>query len=364
MITTNHEVQLYVDTLIVQTLLTDDGLSKTAQAGGFVSSLISKVKEYFGNHINPEDKAGSVLNMLAPGLISTTLAAMGLPWIGTLMGLATTFFHIDVASMVRSIWSALKGAISGNKQTTSAEVDSIVDAAVKEHDKPPTAEEAQKAIESAQQQKSSSQQLREAKLLKLAMIQYDQAMTKEAIPIISDVLGWFTSRKSSTGSLLGSVLGWIFKVALASAGLLVAGDVMNKFLNRPNALDGSLKDGKPTGESATPVVPAVVSKQTKFKVNPSYREASKGPNGWVENCHNDAGSIANMILGWAKEVYQGLDGLDSIIQNTPGFQALVDTITFHNNRSAGGPIVFIPPMFTSKKMVVDHFIDDVAEKAP
>jgi len=71
-----------------------------------------------------------------------------------------------------------------------------------------------------------------------------------------------------------------------------------------------------------------------------------------------------MLMSWAKEIYQGLNGLDSIIQNTAGFQAAVEAISWQNHSSAGGPIVYIPPMFTSKKMVVDHFIDEVAEKAP
>lgn len=352
----NSEISLCVDTMIVEALLTDSHLSKFAAAGFSISELLGKVKEYFGNHFDSNDKVGSVVNMLAPGALSLGLKAMGFGWLGPLLALAMSVFHIDVNAILTEVWNGVKGAISSGKQTSSEQVDKIVDSAVASNVKPATEEEAagaQKMME------SRSYALREAKLLKVAMIEFDRApetFTKEA-----GLFDWFSGKKSTTASLLGTILKWIFKVVLASAGFMVAGDVINKFLDRPNALDGSLQQGKPVSQA--PSVPAVTTTQTRFPVNPAYRQESH-PNGWVENVHNDPGSIANMLVGWAKQVYQGLDGLDSVIQSGPDFQGLVDLIAWQNHTSEGGPIVFIPQTFTSKKMVVDHFIDEVAEKAP
>lgn len=366
----NSEVSLYVDTLIVQTLLTDSHLLKTAQTGGIVSDIISKVKDYFGNHVDSNDKAGSLLTMLAPGALTLTLKALGFGWMGPLLGLCLTIFHIDVAGILRTVWSKLKEVLGGSKQVSSSQVDSIVDSAVGDHAPPATEQEAAAAAKSTDQppaeKKEGSNLLRDAKLLKLALVEFENnnyTLSKEA-----GLLDMFSSRKSSTASFLGLVLKWIFKVAIASAGLMVAGDVVNKFIGRPNALDGTYQASNPTATTSAPAaaVQKYTPKQKKFPLNPGYHEENKnqGGNLWIENVQNSPAGISTMLLGFAKQVYQGLDRLDSIITPTPGFQTLVETIGYKNQNAAGGPVVFIPPAFTSKKMLVDLFIDEVAEKAP
>lgn len=356
----NSEISFYVDTMIVETLLTDSHLEKFGQ-DGMISSLLSKVKEYFGAHFNSEDKIGSVINMLAPGMLWVGLKAMNLSWLGFLLSMAMNLFHIDVASILREAWNGIKGVISSGKQTSSEHVDGIVDSAVAGHVKPATEEEAAKAEQTLK--KDSAKLLRDARFFKLAMMEYKrspESFTKEA-----GIFNWFATKKSGTGTFLGIVIKWLFKIVLASAGLMVAGDVVNKFLGRANALDGSLQGNKPV---ETPAVPVVTSKQTRFKVNPSYQDFKHSPkSSWTENVTNTEQGIASMLLSWAKEVYQGLNGLDNVIRNTAGFQTMVETIAWKNSASEGGPIVFIPLMggaFASKKMIVDHFIDEVAEKAP
>jgi hypothetical protein len=68
-------------------------------------------------------------------------------------------------------------------------------------------------------------------------------------------------------------------------------------------------------------------------------------------------------MQFAKDVYEGLDGKESIISNTAGFRAVADRISFFNRNSLNSPEVWIPSEFKSKKQMVDYFIDDVAEKA-
>ena len=43
--------------------------------------------------------------------------------------------------------------------------------------------------------------------------------------------GFFGNTKSKGTNLLGKVFGWVIKLALASAGLMVAGDVANVFMS-------------------------------------------------------------------------------------------------------------------------------------
>lgn len=365
---TNTEVSFYVDCLIVEALLSDESLLKTAQASGVFGQLIEKLTTYFGNHIDPNDKSGTLLRLLAPGAVLVLFSALNMGWLGSLIGLAMNIFHVDVKAILTSIWNQIKSLITGDKPTTSDKIDEIVESAVSSEVKPATEEEAASAA-NVLNTKSSVQLLRDAKMLKLAMIEYEnhKKLNKLARPgFANDFLSMFNSRKSTTVSLLAKVLGWIFKIALASAGLLVAGDVVNKFLGRPNAIDNTVQKGKPIASPAvTPSMPKVVSKQKRFPVNAGYTEENKNVNEhWMESVSNNEVSIDSMLLQFAKDVYSGLNGKESYIRTSPGFGVIRDKIVTYNRSSAGDTMVFIPKYFTSKKQIVDMFIDDVAESAP
>lgn len=357
----NREISFYVDTLIVEAIVGDEKLYKQASTGGLVSSLIDKVKWYVGNQIDPNDKAGSLMNILGPGVIFNAFRAFGFGWMGALIGLAMRVFHIDVTGMFRSMWDKLGSLISGDRQVSSGQVDSIVQGVAQEHMSPITEEEAT-AAQQLLTKSNFDDLMRDARLIKLTMISYaSDSLRKEA--------GFFDTmnhKKKKTTNILAKVFGWVLKIGLASAGLMVAGDVVNKFLDRPNALDGSVQKGKPVdpgpAKSAVPVMPYTT--QTKFKVKPSYHiESNNTASAWIERSSNSHGSISTMLTNFAKSVYDGLDGKESIIQGTPGFQAILDRIVFFNRNAAGGSVVFIPPEFKSKKQITDAFIDDVAEKA-
>ena len=96
----NSQVSNYVDLLVTEMVLEDTIFSKKAQVASIMSSVVDKIKNYVNNNIDPNDKVGSVLNMVAPGIISTTLGAFGLGKLGMLFGLAARFFHIDIAGIL------------------------------------------------------------------------------------------------------------------------------------------------------------------------------------------------------------------------------------------------------------------------
>lgn len=355
---TNSEISFYVDTMIVETIVGNTALSKVASEG-VISGLLDKVKSYVMAHIDPNDKAGSIINILAPGAVSMLFRSMGMGGIGLLVSLAMSTLGIDVGAIVKSIWNQLKPSIAGDKQTNSATVDSAVQAAVQEHAKPASAEEAAPFLEGLAK-RDAAQDLRDAKIVRLALIEYEsQLLSLRKDAGVLDMLPGFNKRRGATANVLSRILSWVFKVALASAGLMVAGDVVNKYiLGRPNALDGSLKDGKPTEISS-----GQTTSQKKFPVNPSYRNQIF-PAPWSIPMVNNKQNIENLIVSFAKEVYSGLDSLDSVIKNTAGFQVVRDKIVNHNYNNLGDPMIFMPPYFNSKKQIVDFFIDDVAENAP
>lgn len=348
----NSKTQFYMDVLIAETLLGDTGLSKVASPSGWMADIVSKVKDYFSNKVDPNDKAGSVLNMLAPGAIAVTFGAMGLPWFGRFLGLAASFFHWDVASILEEIWNKLKQALhSGSGQVTSNQVHQIVESSVQGNQPAQaTEEEADEAARKVQQGQdkmqeandgfSVSSQLRAAKLLRLAM--ESEFINKEAAS--KKWFSLFSSRKSGTGNMLTSILSLLFRVALTSAGLMVAGDVMRKWLGMDEHFGGDPKSSVKTAPQPSGPNETVRNSETES---------------WVENIHNDQNSIQQMLLQFAHQLYPQLSGKDSQILNDPKFQYLVHTISWYNHDNPGSPIVYIPRMFTTKKQLVDSFASDI-----
>lgn len=350
------QIDFYVDTLIVEAILADERLYKKADTNSLVMSLIGKIKEYVSNHIDPNNKAASIITILGPGVI---LNAFGFKWLSLLITLAMNIFNIDVSSIISSILNKLKGSISGDNQVSSEQVDSMVSSSIKEFIKPATQDEIDKAERTINKVGSFKNTMKDTRIVKLTLLDYYYGNVIK----YADFKSGYNLRKLKVANILTSVLSWIFKVGLASAGLMVAGDVVNKLIGRPNALDGSVEKGKvvedfvPKPQAAFPP-----TTQTKFKVNTSYKiERNNTNSAWTENVPNNESSIGEMLVHFAKLVYDGLNGYESNIKSSPGFQAIQDRIVFFNRNTLNSPVVFIPSEFTSKKQMVDYFIDDVAE---
>ena len=340
----NREINFYTDTMVIEAILEDPALYTQANTSGTIVSLIDKVKEYFSSKIDPADRTGSIINLIAPGAIFMALSSMGAPAaVGILFNLALKLFGINVADVLRSVYNGIKPIISGGGKVSSSQIDSMVTGAIQANYTPISPEKEQYLAT-----QTSLQKIRDARVVKLAMINSSNNFQKEAF--INGVLAM------KFLPVLSSIIGWIFKAALASTGFMIAGDITEKFFKSPAAT--------PTTPTTIPISTSTsTSKQKKFPINTSYNISEKftGANK-VQNFTNNKSGISNMLLTFAKEVYDGLDGLDSIIMSTPGFQVLVDNILSFNQSAAGDPIVIIPDIFISKKQLVDYFIDDVAAK--
>lgn len=328
-----------IDALIVGTIC-NDSLSKISSTDSIVSSVVSKVTSYFDQHVDKSNKAASFLNLIAPGAITLGFKAMGLGGIGTLIGLAASVFHIDFASIFASIYGKIKSLLFSKKPITPDMVDSLVSDSMS----PASGND-----EEVQPAMTKLEMLDSAPLIKASLMLYEAELNT-----IFFVKTAAYSRVKSI-SLITTILSWFFKAALSAAGLMVVGDMINKFVGRPNALDGNLKSGP------APTTSTFTSKQTKFKVNPSYQDSAK--ENWAEDVSNSSSGITNMLLNFAKQVYSGLENADSTIINSPNFIKVRDYIENYNHSAAGDPIVFIPKYFRTKKQIVDCFIDQVAEKA-
>jgi hypothetical protein len=371
----NSEASFYVDTLLVETVLSDGKFHKTA---GFISDVLSKVKDYFGAHIRSDHAVEDVLRILAPGALWLFMQSIGLGKWGFLLGLLVDVFHIDIPGMIKSLYEKVKEMISGGQKVSSAQIDSATQEVAQQYSIPGNAEEAQQGYRNLQKKQqesgkaddhkvySSLELLSDARMLRLALIEYEHQqmrLTKNAIGL-TDFVGGYSRTKSKGSSLLSKILGWVIKIALFSGGLMIAGDAVNALLGRPSAMTGSYQAGKddynplgPSGSSAPAAPSGPVSTQTKFPA----KADSPLPTSWP--LVNNAGNIENMLIQFTKDVYSGLDGKENIIRSSPAFQAAKENIRWFNIHNEGSSVIFLPDIFKSKKDLVDHYIDDVAKSA-
>lgn len=345
---TASDISFYVDTLLVETVLTERFYKKA----GVISDALSGAKEYLESKIDKNHPTTSVLNLLAPAGISMLFSVIGFGKFGLLLGLLTTVFHVDVVSMVKSLYEKVKEMLGSGRKISHNQVDRAVNTVIQEHSTEATTQEAEKGYEALQQRQqapinkvySSLELMYDAKIMSLALIEYEKQnmrLIKDAAPI--SFLKNFSGTKVRGTSLLGRILGWIFKFALTAAGLLTVGAVIDHFMG-----------GSSTSSSNTPASTALTSTQNKYHFigdAPLPREIS---------ITNTPDNIGNMIIQFAKDTYAGLDGKENLIQNTAGFKIVKQKIVWTNLYNRGSSTVMIPPVFTSKKQLVDYFIDDVA----
>lgn len=364
----SSEISFCVDTLLVEAVLADPKFYKKA---GFVQDLLGKVKDYFSHQIDPKNPVKSVLDILAPGALWLLFNSLGIGKWGFLLGLLMNTFHVDVSGMLNSLYEKVKEMIGSGKKVSSADVDAATRSTVMEFNTPPSAaEEAQgtqalqntnppgEAAANDQKVYSSLELLGDARMFRLALIEYENQFFRLTKDNVIKTAGLFGNTKSKGTSLLGSIFGWVIKLALASAGLMVAGDVANEVLGRPSALSGTYQRGQESSESQPTAPPAPHSTQTKFPLK------GDAPLPGTLPIVNNPQNIENFLIQITKDTYSGLDGKENFIRNSPAFQAVKDNIGWFNVHNAGTAVTFLPGMFKTKKQLVDFFIDDVAKSAP
>jgi hypothetical protein len=359
MINSHDTIKFYVDTFIVEQFIRDPALIKKA-APAFIESLLEKAKNYFENRLGKsDDPVSTILDLLGPVAISATLTGLGIPG-GFIAGLIMSVFGINLSEIVKSIYDKVKGYFNENKNVPIKEnaerlitqMPSVVDASADPHFPTITEEEADKRmtpeIARTITANNISVQLHNVRIVKLALIQYEFEKTAGLLTGFLKLVGKsFGTLKTSVFSLLKTILSWIFRAAL----LVIGGHGLNRVFNvqSPSLLDKQIS-------------PVKKSTQKVFKEKPAGNIVRNQSGYWAENYNNNKSGISDMLVKFAKDSYEGLDGLEQIIMSTIGFQEVVDTIEEYNHTSQGASVVFIPQAFTTKTSIVDLFIDEVAEK--
>lgn len=203
---------------------------------------------------------------------------------------------------------------------------------------------------------------RDVYLFKLSLNHYQQLIKNaESADKKSGLLGGLAdaaTKQTQGKGILIKLLSWFFSIMLSSAGFLVAGDVVNKFLGRPNAFDDT---SGPEIEAASATTSPTAT-QNVFPLKQGYTQENynTGSNSWTVNATANEDGISDMIIKFTKDVYNGLDGKEQYITNSPKFKDLLRIFLAENSKNYNSNVVIVPRSFHSKKQIADYFINSVA----
>jgi len=273
----------------------------------FGQGIFDAIKGFFASNSSGDVKK-DLTNLFINGAIRTVISGP----LGFGVGLISTYFGFDFYEILKSIYKKFQSSVSAGIPVSSEEIHSAVTSEVEMQ-------------------------------TKTADLNIQNIKTAGIMDIFS---------KGNKKSILSSIISFIFKSALSGAGLFVASGMAKKLI-LPQ------KEEKETVEPEQSA-PDHTSTQTKFKLRAGYTDLLE-PKPWVESVVNSDASIEAMLLNFAKEVYDGLNGMESKIVSSPAFQQVKESIVFGNHKAAGDNIIIIPKMYKSKKHIVDYFIDDVAK---
>lgn len=345
------ETKSYLNLLVIDAFLANDTKIAQAEEGGIsgaVSGLISAVKEYAEGQIDPNNKIGSVFNILAPGM----LAALGgrFSILGGLLWAAEEFFDFKPDKILGEIVSGLKGAIMGGN-VSPAQVDQAANQAVSDNFGGAPSEELLKKL-------TASLSFREAQIYKLVLLNVisqapidGKLSTAQRVGLTSMMLR-LMGVKHTTASLLSKVLGWIVKTVLISCGFMAAGALISK-------MTGHSASFSPGNNSSSEAPTTITSTQQLFKPDPTY-QGQIFQNGWIEP--TPPSNIENQLIAWTEALYPDLRGKDDFIRSSSDLQAIVHYIQQYNANNTTNA-TFIPKKFNSRQSIVNSFIDDLVNKA-
>jgi hypothetical protein len=311
-----------LDTLIVETLLSDP-MHKTASVSDDIGTA---VKNYLGEKIEKDAPVSSIINLIAPGVIWEIMGMFGFGWIGMFMGLAMNVFDINITDLFGSLCDEIKQLVSSGQPVSSSQVDQIIN------------QHAQ-AASGDDNQVSATQLLHQAKILKLAIIDFEhQSLRLMKTPFNpSQTYLYKMAGKSAvvagTKNLLVRIVGTIIKNLLKAAGLLVGGDVVRTVENKPPAhlAVNPMAGPPPLAQGDSPLPKAITMVNTPD-------------------------NIEQMLFQFAKDIYgESIADKEEEITSSPAFQKVKGEIVYDNSHHPNSSIISLPAPY-SKKQLVDQFM--------
>src|ERR1035437_5780498 len=116
------------DDLIIKALFAKPTLYKTAED----DSITTTIKNYFDDKISKKDPVGSVINLLAPGVIWGMFSFIGFGTVGMAIGFFLDAFDVDVNKLLQPLFDEVKTMISSGNKISPDHIDQAVTNAVQQ----------------------------------------------------------------------------------------------------------------------------------------------------------------------------------------------------------------------------------------
>ena len=336
--------------LVIESLLLNENIIKNAD--GSLSNIPDMLKSY----VTPDKRnAAGVISLLLPGTLFMLLS--GHPVLRILFAVASSYYQIEVQEIIASMLNSIKPDIASGKKISEEKIDQAAESATSAPTtKPESAPDDEFSLENDGMNTNSSYEIKNIRKLSLTLIAYSNDNSEFQFSKYAQKAG---VTALTTRFALKSILSWVFKIILASAGFLIIGSLLR------DVIQPSEKSKQQKQQEVSKIYdqPLVVATQTKFKKNPNYVD-QKYPAPWRITMSANQESIEDMIVDFAQEVYLGLDNADNMIKSSSGFGVVVKNILRNNKSNIGYNVVIMPEVFTSKKQIVDTFIDEVAKNSP
>lgn len=324
------------------------GLFQDLGFSGVASSIASHVKNLLVEDDSPSGWLKAITNLLVSGALFKFHPLLGLTY-----GVAQAL-GLDLISIGKSALSGLVGAAKGVGPISLSNVEYCGKVAIAKYN---------------------------SDFVKTAQMFGRRNTQKIDIPFlpskgnskIENVFGnlFRIGKRGKLKTLLVAILIWTLKTALLGAGIIGgAGLVSNLIKGKSSDKDKAAPEeaGKSEETEKEPlkengnVEKPLLNPVEKPLLTPSGSGSSEFRNDsqfvWIVPIIDD---IANTLALWAEDIYPELSGYKSIMYETPSFNSVVSELEQRYEPAIKGSLV-MPRKYTSRKQVVDQFVDDVSQK--
>jgi hypothetical protein len=323
------------------------GLFDELGFSGIASSIVNKVKGLLVEDDSPTGWLKAIGNLLVSGALFKLHPALGIVYV------VAQALGVDIIGIGKKVLNGVYDAVKGGANLVMSDVDRQGKIAIGMYNKG---------------------------LLKEAQLFRRRRRNEIDIPFlprkgsskIERVFGNLlrVGKKGKLKTLLVAIVIWTLKTALLGAGLVGAAGLIKGFIS------GDKK--KPEKEEAEPEreeapEETTVEPETSLDKLLEKERAPAGltPSGlgtdvyendrtkyiWMEPVD---GSLRDMLVGWATDIYPELSGYEGIIYSSPAFLRVLNK--FRRTYTPGESHVLVPKEFKSQKQVVDTFAGDVSKK--
>lgn len=315
--------QFIKDVYIIESFARELGIVKNAD-GSFTQKLKDTIISVVPDDAKQEPTIKKVLGFLSPAIFGAIFGVFGGTWLRIIITIGTAVFGINIYDIGKAIISALSSKTELSVDDISSTSTSIIESLLSD----PSNEKIESKLKSLGHNLYGQEEM-----LKLGFTNY---RLKKVAGVLSR--GFFAS-------FLSKVFSIIIQVFLVSAGVAIIGSVFKGLTQ---------SDGD---KNNTKTYNVVHSSQKKFPVSKNY-SARNQSSPWI--IQEYPSNIRDMLVSWTKEIYPDVDKHMDALEDSNVFNSIVYYLENYNAGTTA-QIVYIPKELTNKKMVVDQFIDDVAD---